>query len=366
MTHKGSDIIGPWKSQEACLSYLNRCGFDGCQVKIHRFGSGWWAEGVALKIFRLAPEKPFVCFGIDMEYQSAEVKHLDVFRIDYDVVNDCLIQTESLGSHRIENPEKWFEAEHFWMINTVAKHTRYALGETIDYRVPKHVKARSFSELSQMVKAAFASLSPMGESVKLCEWNAVNLAEGISPSMIYEIILGSEENVVGLCEDIRFVYSHATPYDSPSSNELEIFLQKRKRDLELPKLGKWPRVSQPRNEDLKRKSNEKIYCIKLELEKPWYWPRAFYYGGVNDCPRPEIHEAFSKLLFDRYGAVLVGLTRDAIEFELRYLPSTKKEAEEIASKIYYYCPDVIEQGFSSIRELAAELSLSKSWRFWWD
>ena len=366
MTHNGSDIIGPWKSQEACLSYLNRCGVDGCQVKIHRFGSGWWAEGVALKIFRLAPEKPFVCFGVDMEYQSAEVKHLDVFRIDYDIVSDSLIQAESLGRHSIENPEKWFEAEHFWMINTVAQHTQHTLNETIDYRVPKYVNAKSFSELSDMVNAAFASLNPMDESPKFCEWNAASLTESIGPSKIYEIILGSKENVVDLCEDIRHVYSHAMPYDPPIPNELELFLEKRKLDLALPKLGNWHKVSKPRNADLNRKSNDKIYSIKMKLERPWLWPRAFYYGGVNDCPRPEIHEAFSKVLFDRYGAVLVGLTRDAIEFELKHLPSAKKEAEEIASKIYYYCPDVIGQGFESIRELAAELSLSKRWRFWWD
>lgn len=91
-------------------------------------------------------------------------------------------------------------------------------------------------------------------------------------------------------------------------------------------------------------------------------------GGWNECPPTEYIMAIMKVWNEQYQFQPVVITGDMIEGFVSDKPETKKEAVEIATEQYAFCPDLVEQccGDATIGQLADTLLKSKIWFFWWD
>ena len=87
------------------------------------------------------------------------------------------------------------------------------------------------------------------------------------------------------------------------------------------------------------------------------------FGGWNDCPRPPIHVAFSRLWHEKYGAVLQSNTFETVEFRVARPVKDRQEALKLALDQYHYCTDSIPE---TLEVAAAELIGATVWCFWWD
>lgn len=95
-------------------------------------------------------------------------------------------------------------------------------------------------------------------------------------------------------------------------------------------------------------------------------PAHLRFGDWNDCPPPEIHVAYLRHWFERYGAVPIGIMHDVIELFVPRPPSTPEEAWDLACEQESYCSDIVTQGTQTVECLAMELWHSPYWFFWWD
>ena len=69
---------------------------------------------------------------------------------------------------------------------------------------------------------------------------------------------------------------------------------------------------------------------------------------------------------ERYGAEIVGVTRDTLNLRVGRRPETREEALRLAREHYIYCNDSIDQGAGTQSNLAAQLMQHEWWSFWWD
>jgi len=68
--------------------------------------------------------------------------------------------------------------------------------------------------------------------------------------------------------------------------------------------------------------------------------------------------------FDKkYSLELIGASGDWCEFIIHKEP---KDWTQFAKEVYKVCPDVVDQGTDTIKELANEMQRSKRLYFWWD
>ena len=67
-----------------------------------------------------------------------------------------------------------------------------------------------------------------------------------------------------------------------------------------------------------------------------------------------------------YGAELVVMTHDILEFSVSRPPRSRADALELAREQYRYCADIVDQGTESVSNLAATLLNGTTWYFWWD
>jgi len=110
----------------------------------------------------------------------------------------------------------------------------------------------------------------------------------------------------------------------------------------------------------------KVYIALIPTDDPTTVPAYLRWGNFNGCPRTPVHIAALRHWRDQYGAELVGLTSDTMHIRVARRPATREEALELALVHYAFCPDIVEQGIGSISEMAAMLSDSDWWYFWWD
>ncbi len=113
-------------------------------------------------------------------------------------------------------------------------------------------------------------------------------------------------------------------------------------------------------------ANETI-IFEVPTSNPWEVVAYLPFGGWNDCPNPEDMVAICKYWFEKYGAVPVTITHDIMEMSVPE-PVGASNATELAKEHFAFTPDRVFQGTETctISEVAASLSESKIWFFWWD
>jgi hypothetical protein len=98
----------------------------------------------------------------------------------------------------------------------------------------------------------------------------------------------------------------------------------------------------------------------------WEVPAWLCFGGWNGSPEPHEHVAIFAHWRERYGAEILGVTRDVIEAYVERPPGDLEAATVLAREQYSYCTDVIDQGTMTTERLARTLQGGTAWYFWWD
>ncbi|EEF62641.1 DUF4253 domain-containing protein [Pedosphaera parvula] len=190
------------------------------------------------------------------------------------------------------------------------------------------------------------------------------------------IILGDSKDVESLAENREFSTLSVTEILSVAADiDTEEWLKERlESDPECygAEVGDWPyQVPDAGSisahlEVLSKKPKSTVYIAKVPASRNWEVPAYIGMGNWNACPEPAEHVAMAKRWHERYGAEIVSITRDVIEFVVAKPPNTKESAIDLAKEQHLYCSDIVDQGCGSISNLAATLLNSKYWYFWWD
>lgn len=103
--------------------------------------------------------------------------------------------------------------------------------------------------------------------------------------------------------------------------------------------------------------------IKIDSFEKWYLP----FGNWNECPDTPELMAVAKYWFEQHGAIPAAMSHDELEFLLP-APVSQKQAMEVATEQYGFCPDIVdqEQDDPTVGNLADVLRQSTVWYFWWD
>nr|WP_295379144.1 DUF4253 domain-containing protein [Pseudoxanthomonas sp.] len=117
---------------------------------------------------------------------------------------------------------------------------------------------------------------------------------------------------------------------------------------------------------LSGKPKRQVHIALVPTAKPWEVPAYLKLGNWNECPAAEVHVAFFKSWFERYGAVVTGIGPDTVEFSVANPPETIEAARVLAREQFVYCADIVFQGVQSVENLAKVLVNSGNWYFWWD
>src|SRR5262249_35593366 len=103
----------------------------------------------------------------------------------------------------------------------------------------------------------------------------------------------------------------------------------------------------------------------LPVAHGWEAPAVMKFGKWNDCPAPAEHVGLMRYWHERYGADLVVMTEDTVDFMVARPPRKRPESLRLAREHYLYCPDRIDQAYRSLEALAARLLGGERWFFWW-
>lgn len=109
-----------------------------------------------------------------------------------------------------------------------------------------------------------------------------------------------------------------------------------------------------------------VFIAYLPAGDPALIPLHLRYGDWNACPSPYLHAAAARFWGQRFGASIVTLAGDIIEYEVTRPPASEAEAVELAWQQYFYCPHIVHQRAGSVASLAKALPTSSRWFFWWD
>lgn len=106
---------------------------------------------------------------------------------------------------------------------------------------------------------------------------------------------------------------------------------------------------------------EKIHIATIPTADATEIPAYLYWGGWNACPHPHHHVAAARYWRDKYGAELVTMAADVVEYRVKRRPQTREEALALAREHHDYCSEI-----DNLSDHAADLMASDWWFFWWD
>lgn len=143
-------------------------------------------------------------------------------------------------------------------------------------------------------------------------------------------------------------------------------------DLQAP-IGEWPSTVEDSGPGLSvamdivsGRFHEQVHILLIPAQHSWEVPAYLRWGDWNACPPPEYHVAALRNLHQNFGANIVGINGDTMNILAKNGPRNRDKALSLASDLYGYCPDIVDQGVGSISALAAELTSSEWWYLWWD
>lgn len=111
-------------------------------------------------------------------------------------------------------------------------------------------------------------------------------------------------------------------------------------------------------------SSETVLIVLIPTLRPWEAAAHFHFGGWNACPAPWIHVAYAREWSARFGARLLVLTHDTLEFEVACPITTREDAVAMAAVHVHYCSGA--PVVASTAQHAAYLLGAPLWHFWWD
>lgn len=76
--------------------------------------------------------------------------------------------------------------------------------------------------------------------------------------------------------------------------------------------------------------------------------------------------AVSRHWNEKYGAEIVAVGSDVVQYHVPRPPMSRRAAEQLAVEHFQYCTDLVHQGAGTLRGLASSLLGSDTWYFWWD
>ena len=190
------------------------------------------------------------------------------------------------------------------------------------------------------------------------------------------ILLGGEEDATGLAEN-RELSKTSTKEYLRLADEVKVEEWLKQRVEEDPECyqteaGDWPSQAPESGsitahaDIVSKKPKPVVYLAKIPTPRNWEVPAYIGMGGWNACPDASVLTAFAARWHERYGAEVVSITRDTIEFVVKNPPTTKEAALELAREQYLFCSDIVDQGVGNVASLAATLLNSGYWFFWWD
>ena len=192
---------------------------------------------------------------------------------------------------------------------------------------------------------------------------------------LYPILLGDAEDHTRIMDTLdESADVTATLDESRKIDPVRWFREKPKSEPELyqSEEGEWP-ASPPEElgiithqDVLTRKPKKEVLIGLLKVAAPWEVFAQLNWGGWNDCPFPAEHCAIHGYWASLYGAEVVSITGDVVQCVVTRPPSDRDASLRLAREQYVYCYDIVEQGVQSIAALAAGLTNSRYWYFWWD
>lgn len=110
-----------------------------------------------------------------------------------------------------------------------------------------------------------------------------------------------------------------------------------------------------------------LILAEIPTAKPWEIFAWLPFGGWNECPDTGRLMSITKKWYEQYEAIPAVMTHDVLEFLLP-APVTEDKAMELVKEQYLWCPDCIESVGDDFTPaiLAAILTRSRVWSFWWD
>ena len=183
---------------------------------------------------------------------------------------------------------------------------------------------------------------------------ATELMEGIRPREIAEIIASAAS--IQLPEKFR-----------------ELFEEEYGDGAVAPESGDWP-LGDPMvipelavvSDVLTGRMLDRVNIVVVPTADFAEVPAYLRWGAWNACPAPEVHVAALRRWREQWGAELVGMTGDVLNLTVSRRPQSPEAAMELARELYFYCPDIVDQGTEYLEPLAASLMNSNWWFFWWD
>lgn len=110
-----------------------------------------------------------------------------------------------------------------------------------------------------------------------------------------------------------------------------------------------------------------IIIFQVPTTKPWEIVAYVPFGGWNECPNPDEMVSICKYWYEEYGAIPAVITHDVMEMTVP-APISEDKALEVAKEHYAFTPDRVDQctETGTLSEVAASISVSDLWFFWWD
>jgi hypothetical protein len=127
----------------------------------------------------------------------------------------------------------------------------------------------------------------------------------------------------------------------------------------------WPDLPHRQTDLSCAASSDIVLIVLITAVRPWEAAAYLGFGGFNACPAPWVHVAYAREWSARFGARLLVLTHDTLEFEVARPITSREEAGAMAAIHAHYCSDTFDT-YPSIVEHAACLLGAPAWQLWWD
>ncbi|MET0399727.1 MAG: DUF4253 domain-containing protein [Longimicrobiaceae bacterium] len=188
------------------------------------------------------------------------------------------------------------------------------------------------------------------------------------------VLLGEEANLAPLAEGIRNAGSSPAEIVAAAADvDVARWLEDRAADdpeQYEAEAGSWDDEVEPTGITLHRdplgRFHGTVYIARIPTARSWEVPAYLNLGGWNECPPAAAQVALSSDWNGKYGAEIVAVGPDVVQYRVSRPPADRASAERLAVEQFRYCSDIVHQGTGTLRGLALALLGSDTWFFWWD